>query len=179
MGQFVLQCLHLFQPLEALCILLQQSDNVVLILSRSFYSPECLPNQRRAPASVLNVLLLVYVMAVNVPSWLGNTPHTRDSLLPRSIVSMLTSFPLNAGWRNVLSTALCINQQLPSCSYASGWLLSPVQWLDNSRYCPAVLWWGVVWICLLNTMRFLMSTRNVFCGECHMMMVQKSPALAG
>lgn len=32
-----------------------------------------------------------------IPSWLGNTPHTGDSLLPRSIVSMLTSFPLNAG----------------------------------------------------------------------------------
>ncbi|WP_338301165.1 hypothetical protein, partial [Escherichia coli] len=38
---------------------------------------------------------------------------------------------------------------------------------------------GVVWICLLNTIRFLVSTRNVFCGECHMMMVQKSPLIAG
>ncbi|STH66497.1 DNA methylase [Escherichia coli] len=36
-----------------------------------------LVNQRRAPASVLNVLLLVYVIAVNVPSWLGNTPHNQ------------------------------------------------------------------------------------------------------
>ena len=56
-----------------------------------------LANQRRAPDSVLNVLLLVNVIAVNVPSWLGNTPYARDSLLPRSIVSMLTSFALNAG----------------------------------------------------------------------------------
>ena len=56
------------------------------------------PNERHVSRySSCDVLLLVYVIAVNVPSWLGNTPHTRDSLLPRSIVSMLTSFPLNAG----------------------------------------------------------------------------------
>ena len=66
-------------------------------LITNLHQSEFLANQRRAPASVLNVLLLVYVIAVNVPSRLGNTPHTRDSLLPRSIVSMLTSFPLNAG----------------------------------------------------------------------------------
>ena len=60
------------------------------------HSPEFLSSQRRAPFSVLNVLLLVYVIAVNVPSGWG-TPHTRDSLLLRSMVSMLTSFPLNAG----------------------------------------------------------------------------------
>lgn len=66
-------------------------------LITNLHQSEFLANQRRAPAAVLNVLLLVYVIAVNVPSWLGNTPHTRDSLLPRLSVSMLTSFPLNAG----------------------------------------------------------------------------------
>lgn len=67
-------------------------------------------NQRRAPASVLNVLLLVYVIAVNVPSWLGNTPHTRDSLLPRLSVSMLTSFALNAGGAELRPVApLCFD----------------------------------------------------------------------
>lgn len=76
-------------------------------LITNLHQSEFLANQRRAPASVLNVLLLVYVIAVNVPSWLGNTPHTRDSLLLSSIVSMLTSFTLNAGWRNCLLRTPC------------------------------------------------------------------------
>lgn len=42
-----------------------------------------LANQQRAPDSVLNVLLLVYVIAVNVPSWLGNTPHNRVKIFER------------------------------------------------------------------------------------------------
>ena len=45
-------------------------------------------------------------MAVNVPSWLGNTPYARDSLLPRTIVSMLTSFALNAGVAELKPAAL-------------------------------------------------------------------------
>ena len=64
-------------------LLYPYSENIELI--QIMDQQVFLASQRRAPVSVLNVLLLVYVMAVNVPSWLGNTPHTRDSLLPRSI----------------------------------------------------------------------------------------------
>ncbi|ESD39347.1 hypothetical protein HMPREF1602_03479 [Escherichia coli 907889] len=46
-----------------------------------------------------------------MPSWFGNTPYTRDSLLPRSIVSMLTSFPLNAGVAELFAenTVRCVD----------------------------------------------------------------------
>lgn len=75
----------------------------------------------------------------------------------------LSPHPLNARRRNVLSTALVTYQQLPSCSYASGWLLSPTQQRDNSWYCPAVIWSGVVLMNSLNTkLCVIVNTKCVF-----------------
>ncbi len=114
-----------------------------------------------APSFSFKRFLLVYVIAVNVRPG-GNTPYTRDSLLPRSIVSMLTSFPLNAGVAELKNLLRCYTKCSRRHVIRLGLATYPHHCLVTRSIAPFC---GAGWVgMLLSNKSYLSSQYNVAKG---------------